>query len=104
DDSWFFAEFNTHRVRNARLQQAGATFTSQVQEFLSSPDGDFHPTDVLEDGDGSLLVLDTGGWFLIGCPSSRLAKPEVYGGIYRIRRTDHPDPAGSRAGPPPSKS
>ena len=49
-------------------------------------DPDFHPTDVLEDADGSLLVIDTGGWFLRGCPTSRIAKPEVKGAIYRIRR------------------
>ena len=42
--------------------------------------------DVLQDADGSLLVLDTGGWFLKGCPLSRVARPEYRGGIYRIRR------------------
>ena len=47
---------------------------------------DAHLTDVLEDRDGSLLVVDTGGWFRIGCPSSLMAKPDVAGAIYRIRR------------------
>src|SRR5439155_23892651 len=42
--------------------------------------------DVLEDRDGSLLIVDTGGWFRIGCPSSLMAKPEVAGAIYRIRK------------------
>ena len=42
---------------------------------------------MLEDADGSLLVIDTGGWFRIGCPTSQIAKPEVGGAIYRIRRT-----------------
>lgn len=51
-----------------------------------------HLTDVLEDRDGSLLVVDTGGWFRIGCPSSLMAKPEVPGAIYRIR-----PPAGAPA-------
>src|SRR5262249_44012531 len=34
----------------------------------------------------SLLVIDTGGWFRIGCPTSQIARPEINGGIYRIRR------------------
>ena len=46
---------------------------------------DFHPTDVLEDADGSLLVVDTGGWFR-SCPTSQIDKPNVRGAIYRIRR------------------
>ena len=37
---------------------------------------------------GGLLVVDTGGWFRIGCPTSQVAKPEILGGIYRIRRAD----------------
>src|SRR5262249_32764712 len=60
-------------------------------------DPDFHPTDVLEDADGSLLLVDTGGWFLRGCPTSQIAKPQVLGAIYRIRRRDAPrvaDPRG----------
>jgi len=43
---------------------------------------------VIEDADSSLLVIDTGGWFRISCPSSKVAKPEVLGAIYRIRRSD----------------
>ncbi len=86
-DRWFFTEFNTHKVRTATLSRTGSTFAAEVQEFLTSDDTDFHPTDVLEDADGSLLVVDTGGWFLNGCPTSRVAKPEIYGGLYRIRKT-----------------
>ena len=54
-------------------------------------------SDVLEDADGSLLVVDTGGWYKICCPTSQLAKPDVLGGIYRIRRDGAPrvaDPRG----------
>ncbi len=85
---WLFTEFNTHKVRYAELKRAGSTFTADVHEFLTCADGDFHPTDVLEDADGSLLVVNTGGWFLNGCPTSRVAKPEIYGGIYRVRKVD----------------
>jgi putative heme-binding domain-containing protein len=51
----------------------------------------------MEDADGSLLVVDTGGWFLAGCPQSQVSKPDVRGGIYRIRRkgaSAPPDPRG----------
>ena len=35
---------------------------------------------MLEDADGSLLVIDTGGWYKLCCPTSQLAKPDVLGG------------------------
>src|SRR6185295_11555531 len=66
-------------------------------DFLVSDNTDFHPTDVIEDADGSLIVLDTGGWYKICCPTSQLSKPDVLGAIYRIRRKDAPkiaDPRG----------
>jgi len=43
---------------------------------------------VIEDADGSLLVVDTGGWYKLCCPTSQLVKPDVLGGIYRIRKQD----------------
>ena len=39
--------------------------------------------DVFEDADGSLIVIDTGGWYKLCCPTSQLAKPDVLGAIYR---------------------
>ena len=77
----------------------GATFRTEDSDFLTSTDPDFHPTDVIEDADGSLLVLDTGAWFIHGCPLSQYAKPEIKGGVYRIRRqraTGPADPRGER--------
>ena len=67
-----------------------------TKTFWCPTSSDFHPTDVLEDADGSLLVIDTGGWFRIGCPTSQIAKPEIGGGIYRIRRADAPPVADPR--------
>ncbi len=87
-DNYFVTEFNTHKVKRVELKRSGSTFTAEPHEFLTSADGDFHPTDVLEDADGSLLVVDTGAWFLNGCPTSRVSKPDVTGAIYRIRKTD----------------
>ena len=54
---------------------------------------------MLEDADGSLLVVDTGGWYKLCCPTSQLHKPDVLGAIYRVRRKDAPkveDPRGER--------
>ncbi len=82
----FFAEFNTHQVIRAKLIRHGATFRAETEPFLTAEDIDFHATDVIEDADGSLLIINTGGWFRHGCPTSQIAKPEVKGAIYRIRK------------------
>ena len=87
----FVTEFNTHKVKRVHLQHDGPTFSAEAEDFLTSTFGDFHPTDVLEDADGSLLVIDTGGWFRIGCPTSQIVKPNVLGAIYRVRRGDPAD-------------
>jgi putative membrane-bound dehydrogenase-like protein len=92
--------FNTHKVQRHILERDGATFRAKTSDLVWSTHPDFHPTDVLEDADGSLLVVDTGGWFRIGCPTSQIAKPQVLGGIYRIRRKEMPkldDARGLRA-------
>jgi putative membrane-bound dehydrogenase-like protein len=88
----FSAQFNRHRIQRHILQREGANFSMQTEDFLTSTDPNFHPTDVLEDADGSLLVVDTGGWFRIGCPTSQIARPEIKGAIYRVRRADAPKP------------
>ncbi len=89
-DNLFACYFNLHKVGRHVLKPQGATFTTQDEDFVSSPDLDFHPTDVLEDADGSLLIVDTGGWYKLCCPTSQLHKPDVLGGIYRVRRKDAP--------------
>lgn len=98
-DNFFTTLFNSGKVVRLELTRSGSTFKTTQREFLSSPSRDFHPTDVLEDADGSLLVVDTGGWFYRGCPTSQLAKPDILGGIYRITRkgmTPMVDPWGKR--------
>jgi putative heme-binding domain-containing protein len=89
-DSFFTAQFNVHRVGQHTLVPDGATFRSVDKDFLTSTDYDTHFTDVLEDADGSLLVVDMGAWFNYGCPTSKIARPEVLGAIYRVRRRDAP--------------
>src|SRR5262249_40277372 len=86
-DNLFACQFNMHKVSRHVLTPEGATFACKDEDFLVSNNLDFHPTDVLEDADGSLLVLDTGGWYKLCCPSSQLHKPDLLGAIYRIRKT-----------------
>lgn len=85
-DNLFATHFNLHKVSRHVLEPSGATFRTRDQDFLTCDDLDFHPTDVLEDADGSLLVIDTGGWYKLCCPTSQLWKPDVLGAIYRVRR------------------
>ncbi|MEO6434634.1 MAG: PVC-type heme-binding CxxCH protein, partial [Tepidisphaeraceae bacterium] len=93
EDNLFCAYFNLHSVQRHVVERTGATFRAGAETFLSSTNGDFHPTDVLQDDrDGSLLVVDTGAWFLIGCPTSKIAKPDIKGGIYRVCRKE-PSPS-----------
>jgi putative membrane-bound dehydrogenase-like protein len=87
-DNLFACQFNMHKVSRHVLIPEGATFKTEDHDFLVSDNLDFHPTDVLEDADGSLLVVDTGGWYKLCCPTSQLHKPDILGAIYRIRRKD----------------
>jgi putative membrane-bound dehydrogenase-like protein len=89
-DTMLSTQFNTHKIVRHTLTRAGAGFTSKDEDFITSTNPDFHPTSLLEDADGSLLIIDTGGWFRIGCPTSQVARPEIKGGIYRVRRKEAP--------------
>jgi putative membrane-bound dehydrogenase-like protein len=85
-DSLVACQFNLRKVSQHVPVAQGATFITRDRDLLWSRDLDFHPTDVIEDADGSLLVADTGGWYKICCPTSQLARPDMLGGIYRLRR------------------
>lgn len=85
-DNLFCAQFNMHKISRHVLVPDGATFKTIDSDLLVSDNFDFHPTDVLEDADGSILVIDTGGWYKLCCPTSQLAKPDISGAIYRIRK------------------
>ncbi len=95
----FSAQFNTGRIMRHVVSASGSTYSTEDLPFVTASAPDSHPTDVLQDADGSLIVIETGGWFIKGCPLSRVAKPEVAGGIYRIRKSGAPkvdDPRGAR--------
>lgn len=79
--------FNMHKVTRHVLTPSGATFDCKNEDFLVCDNVDFHPTDVLEDANGSVLVVDTGGWYKLCCPTSQLYKPDILGAIYRVRRS-----------------
>ena len=83
----FSAQFNTGRIMRHVISTDGATYRTADEPFLQMDDLELHPTDVLEDADGSLLVVNTGGWFIAGCPLSVTAKRDIHGGILRVRRT-----------------
>jgi len=90
DQQLFACYFNLHKVVQHRLIPNGPTYRTEDTDLLSCDHPDFHPTDVFEDADGSLLVVDTGGWYKVCCPTSQLAKPDVLGAVYRVRRKGQP--------------
>ena len=88
-DGWVVSHFNTGELTLSKLQENGSTFIGkETTTIFRALKPDTHLTDVLEDPNGDLLVIDTGGWFRIGCPTSQIAKPEIAGTIYRISRKD----------------
>lgn len=78
------ALFNLQRVTLHQLVPNGASFVTQDHNLVVSDRIDFHPTDIIEDADGSLLVIDTGGWYNLCCPSSKVDQQTAQGGIYRV--------------------
>lgn len=86
DDNFFCAQFNMAKVSRHILKEKGSTYETTDSDFVVSDNRDFHPTDVLVDRDGSLLIVDTGGWYKLCCPSSVMEKRDVLGAIYRVRQ------------------
>jgi putative heme-binding domain-containing protein len=86
----FVAHFNTQRITRMEMEPSGASYKVAEREFFKLRNSDAHLTDVLEDRDGTMLIVDTGGWFRIGCPSSLMAKPDVAGAIYRVKTKGAP--------------
>ncbi|MEX2138931.1 MAG: PVC-type heme-binding CxxCH protein [Pirellulales bacterium] len=86
--SFFTAQHNSRMIGRHVLVAAGSSFRAEHFDFLTSDDPDFHPSDVLESADGSLLVVDTGAWYVQHCPTGRIRQADSTGGIYRVRRKD----------------
>ena len=81
----FSSQHNARKVGRHALKAVGATFTAESFDFVSSEDPDFHPSDVLFDRDGSMLIIDTGGWYVQHCPTGKIRNSKAPGGIWRVR-------------------
>lgn len=92
----FSAQHNSRKVVSHTLQRHGSTYRSADSDFVTTDDPDFHPSDVLEAPDGSLLVVDTGSWYVHHCPTGKIRGTSARGGLYRVRWT------GAPAGGPPA--
>lgn len=88
------AQFNLQRVSRHQLVEDGASVRTIDSDLLVADRPDFHPTDVLEDSDGSVLVVDTGGWYTLCCPTSHIDQSQATGAIYRLT------PPGGKLAPP----
>ena len=79
------AQFNLQKVGLHRLIPVGSSFETENHDLVTADRIDFHPVDILEESDGSLLVFDTGGWYDLCCPSSGSDQSIAKGGIYRLK-------------------
>ena len=86
-ENFMVTHFNTQRLVRMELTPDGSTYKATENEFLKLHNPDIHLTDIMEEKDGSLLLIDTGGWFRIGCPSSLMVKSDILGAVYRIKRS-----------------
>ena len=81
------AQFNLHQISLHALSQLPNQAQYQATSFplVSSDRIDFHPVDILLDSDASILIVDTGGWYDLCCPSSATDQRVATGGIYRLK-------------------
>src|SRR5262249_57031507 len=86
------AQHNARKVGRHVLVPEGATFRTQDFDLVTTDDPDFHPSDVLEAADGSLIVVDTGSWYVHHCPTGQIRKVRAPGGIYRVRAVNAKPP------------
>jgi putative membrane-bound dehydrogenase-like protein len=91
----FSAEHNTRKIARHRLKPRGSSYAAENFDFVTTDDPDVHFSDVLEDADGSLLLVDTGSWYVQHCPTGRIRQAPARGAIYRVsyRRGSRPGKA-----------
>lgn len=95
----FSAQHNARKIGRHVLAAEGSTFRARDFDFVTTEDPDFHPSDVLEAADGSLIVVDTGSWYVHHCPTGKIRKVLAPGGIYRVKANKAPalaDPWGAK--------
>ncbi|MFM7516421.1 MAG: hypothetical protein ACKO3V_05725, partial [Pirellula sp.] len=81
------AQFNLHQISLHQLNKKPDQSHYQAISYplVSSDRIDFHPVDVISDSDGSILIVDTGGWYDLCCPSSGTDQRVASGGIFRLK-------------------
>ncbi len=85
------AQHNTRKVQSHVLHREGSTYRITDEEFVASDDPDFHPSDVLACPDGSVLVVDTGSWYVHHCPTGKIRESPARGGIWRVQAVNASD-------------
>jgi hypothetical protein len=83
--NFFTAQHNSRKIGRHVLSENGSTFRAESFDFVTTDDPDFHPSDVLESADGSLIVVDTGAWYVQHCPTGRIRSSPSTGGLFRVR-------------------
>src|SRR5262249_22219063 len=94
----FSTQYMLHKIVRHTLVREGSTFRAEDSDFVTTMDHDVRLTDVVEDADGSLLLVDMGAWFTYGFLGNPVPKPDALGAIYRVRRANVPrvaDPRGT---------
>ncbi len=90
-DQWFATHLNGASVTRTRLSRTGSTYdaidTETIFRLLRAGS---HLTDVTEDHNGDLLVIDTGDWFLASSESTDEQVSQNTGTIYRISNPESP--------------
>lgn len=93
-------QFNLQKVGIHRLINQGGTFVAETKDLVRCNRVDFHPVDTVNEPNGSLLILDTGGWYDLCCPSSGSDQAIAEGGIYRLSATHSESPKKFESGSP----
>ena len=95
----FSAQFNPHRVQRHIVLRRRSDVSNRRFRFPDLRRSRLSPHGRRRRCRRQPAVLDTGAWFIHGCPISRVAKPEIKGAIYRVRRQGAKaveDPRGSK--------
>lgn len=85
-----------HNVSRLALFASGSSFAMSDEAFVTAGDRNFFPRQVLQDADGSLVLIDSGAAGGYG-PTARARSAEASGGVYRLRDARNPalpDPRG----------
>jgi putative membrane-bound dehydrogenase-like protein len=100
----FSAQHNARKIVRHQLAPKGSSYTAETFDFITTEDPDVHFSDVLQDTDGSLLIVDTGSWYVQHCPTGRIRQAPARGGIYRVSFERPSNPPAVEITPPRSST